>query len=59
MGVSFRHKGEIIELAGCDLLMISPGFLSKLQLSDENFVLIRLKVWILSKLKFQKSLSDG
>ena len=36
MGVSFRNKGEIIELAGCDLLTISPGFLSKLQSSDDN-----------------------
>ena len=36
MGVSFRNKGEIIELARCDLLTISPGFLSKLQLSDDN-----------------------
>ena len=36
MGASFRNKGEIIELAGCDLLTISPGFLSKLQSSDDN-----------------------
>lgn len=36
MGASFRNKGEIIELAGCDLLTISLGFLSKLQSSDDN-----------------------
>jgi transaldolase len=31
MGASFRNLGEIIELAGCDLLTISPEFLSELQ----------------------------
>jgi transaldolase len=31
MGASFRNIGEIIELAGCDLLTISPGLLSELQ----------------------------
>ena len=36
MAASFRSKGEIIELAGCDLLTISPGSLSKLQLSGDN-----------------------
>lgn len=25
MGASFRNSGEIIELAGCDRLTISPG----------------------------------
>lgn len=38
MGASFRNKGEIIELAGCDLLTISPGLLSELQSSDEDVV---------------------
>jgi len=36
MGASFRNKGEIVELAGCDLLTISPGLLSELQSSSEN-----------------------
>lgn len=36
MGASFRNKGEITELAGCDLLTISPGLLSELQNSDEE-----------------------
>lgn len=36
MGASFRNKEEIIELAGCDLLTISLGFLSKLKSSDDN-----------------------
>ena len=29
MGASFRSTGEIIELAGCDLLTISPGLLGR------------------------------
>jgi transaldolase len=35
MGASFRNKGEILALAGCDLLTISPGLLGELQASDE------------------------
>lgn len=35
MGASFRNKGEITELAGCDLLTISPGLLGELQASTE------------------------
>jgi transaldolase len=31
MGASFRNKDEITELAGCDLLTISPNFLEELQ----------------------------
>jgi transaldolase len=31
MGASFRNAGEIIELAGCDLLTIAPALLSELQ----------------------------
>ena len=34
MGASFRNIGEILELAGCDLLTISPDLLAKLQESD-------------------------
>ncbi|MSU59293.1 MAG: transaldolase [Pedosphaera sp.] len=30
MGASFRNKGEILELAGCDLLTISPQLLGEL-----------------------------
>lgn len=30
MGASFRNRGEILELAGCDLLTISPGLLQEL-----------------------------
>lgn len=35
MGASFRNKGEIIELAGCDLLTISPDFLKELSESKD------------------------
>ncbi|MGZ0656184.1 transaldolase [Coraliomargarita sp. W4R72] len=31
MGASFRNLGEILELAGCDLLTISPNLLEELQ----------------------------
>ncbi len=34
MGASFRNTGQIIELAGCDLLTISPNLLSELSKSD-------------------------
>lgn len=36
MGASFRNIGEILELAGCDLLTISPGLLEELKgMNDE------------------------
>ena len=35
MGASFRNVGEIVELAGCDLLTISPELLGKLAASSE------------------------
>jgi transaldolase len=35
MGASFRNTGEIIELAGCDLLTISPQLLGELAASSE------------------------
>jgi len=38
MGASFRNKGEITELTGCDLLTISPGLLGELQAADEPLV---------------------
>jgi transaldolase len=36
MGASFRTTSQIIELAGCDLLTISPDLLQKLQDSTEK-----------------------
>jgi transaldolase len=35
MGASFRNKGEITELAGCDLLTISPSLLGELKASTD------------------------
>jgi transaldolase len=35
MGASFRNKGEILALAGCDLLTIGPSLLAELQASTE------------------------
>ncbi|MEX2607622.1 MAG: transaldolase [Kiritimatiellia bacterium] len=37
MGASFRNVGEILALAGCDLLTISPALLKTLQDSEEPF----------------------
>ena len=36
MGASFRNMGEITELAGCDLLTISPALLAELQAASGN-----------------------
>ena len=36
MGASFRNTGEIIELAGCDRLTISPGLLEELTKSTSK-----------------------
>ena len=34
MGASFRNVGQILALAGCDLLTISPDLLAQLQAAD-------------------------
>jgi transaldolase len=34
MGASFRNMGEITELAGCDLLTISPQLLAELEAAE-------------------------
>jgi transaldolase len=34
MGASFRNTSQIVELAGCDLLTISPELLAELQGSE-------------------------
>ena len=38
MGASFRNVGEILELAGCDLLTISPDLMAELQRSTAPVV---------------------
>lgn len=40
MGASFRNTGEIIELAGCDLLTIAPSLLSELEKSQTPLTLM-------------------
>ena len=36
MGASFRNKGEVLALAGCDLLTISPNLLAELAASEDS-----------------------
>ncbi|KAI0561252.1 Transaldolase [Gracilaria domingensis] len=36
MGASFRNKGEILELAGCDRLTIAPKFINSLKDTPES-----------------------
>lgn len=36
MGASFRHIGQIQQLAGCDYLTISPGLLAELQQTEQQ-----------------------
>ena len=43
MGASFRNKGQIEQLAGCDYLTISPGLLGELQ-QDSSALTQRLSV---------------
>ena len=39
MGASFRNVSQIVELAGCDLLTISPDLLAKLAASTDPITL--------------------
>ena len=39
MGASFRSKAEVLELAGCDRLTISPGLLAELAADDSEVAL--------------------
>lgn len=38
MGASFRNLGEIVELAGCDLLTIAPNYLAELKATEGTLV---------------------
>jgi transaldolase len=38
MGASFRNTNQIMQLAGCDLLTISPELLAELQNSSETVI---------------------
>lgn len=63
MGASFRNIGEITELAGCDLLTISPNLLAQLQETIEELprkldpaksVTIEIEKLSLDKTTFEK-----
>lgn len=47
MGASFRNTGEIRELAGCDLLTISPKLLDELSKSDQTLNKVNLAAYII------------
>src|SRR5262249_32637595 len=53
MGASFRNIGEIIELAGCDLLTISPDLLGELQ-HQEGTLTRKLSVEAARASKFER-----
>lgn len=53
MGASFRNAGEILELAGCDLLTISPNFLEELQ-SQQGDVARKLSSDAAKKMNIEK-----
>jgi transaldolase len=53
MGASFRSKGEVLELAGCDLLTISPELLGELKGSTDA-VQRKLSVEMSKDLKLPK-----
>lgn len=57
MGASFRNKGEIIALAGCDLLTIAPSLLKELEVSDE-LVELKLDATKAGTMKLDRILSD-
>lgn len=53
MGASFRNIGEISELAGCDLLTISPALLEQLQ-STEAELPRKLNPKVAAEMKIEK-----
>ncbi len=57
MGASFRNKGEITELCGCDLLTISPGLLGELAASSDPLTL-KLNAANAKSLKIERIGSD-
>lgn len=53
MGASFRNSGEIIELAGCDLLTIAPALLEELH-NMEIPVVKKLDAQLASEMEIEK-----
>lgn len=59
MGASFRNKDEILELAGCDLLTISPSLLGELK-QDSGTVIRKLSPAAARQASIQKmDVSEG
>jgi transaldolase len=57
MGASFRNKGEITELCGCDLLTISPSLLGELQ-NATDAIAPKLNAANAKSLKIERIVSD-
>jgi len=57
MGASFRNVGQIIELAGCDLLTISPKLLEELQNSEDS-IAQKLDASVAKKMDIEKVVCD-
>ncbi len=57
MGASFRNSGQILSLAGCDLLTISPGLLEELQ-NTEGEVELKLDVEAVKSADIEKIPTD-
>ncbi|MEL4894152.1 transaldolase [Crocosphaera sp. Alani8] len=57
MGASFRNIGEICELAGCDLLTISPKLLEQLKSTEETLPR-KLDPEVASKMDIEKIAMD-
>ena len=54
MGASFRNKNQILALAGCDLLTISPSLLNELQQNNQIPIEIKLIEEQAKKLSIEK-----
>lgn len=68
MGASFRNEGEILELAGCDLLTIAPKFLETLskdtgkveqKLFTQHAEHERKGKWVVDEKEFRYALNDN
>jgi len=57
MGASFRNSGQILSLAGCDLLTISPGLLEELQ-NTEGEVELKLDAEAVKSADIEKIPTD-
>src|ERR1043165_2163857 len=68
MGASFRNTGQILELAGCDCLTISPELMEELaksnepierKLTPEKAKSATIEKWLLDEKKFRWMLNDN